>query len=70
MLVNGQLEFSDNLIQITWDPPHPIEEDKKASILDVLKKEAYGEYPNPDKNDPYWFGLKAARFARMALIAD
>lgn len=29
-----------------------------------------GELPNVIMDDPYWFGLKAAKFARLLLIAE
>lgn len=40
-----------------WDAPRDIDSDKKALILTTLKQDINLEYPDPDNNDPYWFGL-------------
>jgi hypothetical protein len=64
------LSLEDSLTSIEWDAPRDIDADKKATILETLKQDIQQEYPDPDMNDPYWFGLKLAKFARLALIAD
>jgi endo-1,3(4)-beta-glucanase len=64
----NQWVMQDNLVQITWDAPTPIDPTKISAITAALAN----DYTfNPENyTDPYFFGVVVARLGRLALIAD
>lgn len=61
--------MTGEMSKIEWYTPKGIDSDKKEAIRTSLFKDAARPLPSLG-DDPYWFGLRIARFARLVLIAE
>lgn len=56
------------LSAIRWDAPRPVNTACRAALVAALERDRADDGPWPD--DPYFFGKRAARAARLALVAE
>jgi endo-1,3(4)-beta-glucanase len=56
------------LSPIRWDAPRPVNAACRDALVAALERDRADDGPWPD--DPYFFGKRAARAARLALIAE
>lgn len=61
--------FEGPLVSLSWNAPRAMDIDKQETIKANLRIDMNLPLPD-DWENPYWFGLKLAKFARLAVIAD
>jgi len=68
-VVGDQWILQEPLIEVDWQAPRPIDEQKVNAIQYVLKQDINGKLQHQD-NDTYSMGKFVGAVARLALIAD